>query len=157
MVRFGTAEDFASIYNIRMQLHSLHVDARPDIYKMPEREAEFHQILQEAVEGKDCRLFVCENDFCIAGYALVRYTHCENACMKQDRRTLFIDEIAVEKTLRGQGYGRELMDGLVSFAREHHMDSVDLAVWNFNEEAMHFYESFGMTPKYTLLELPCNP
>lgn len=156
MVRFGEEEDFEDIFQIRLQVHELHVNNRPDIYKMPEFPEEFNQILKEDAARSDYQLFVCENDFSIVGYALVRLVRSKGLCMKQDHTFLYIDEFGVDEKFRGQGYGKELMEGLFDYAKEQKADSVELAVWDFNEDAIRFYQSFGMTPKHHHLEVPIS-
>lgn len=157
MVRFAEAPDFPVICEIRRQVHQVHADGRPDIYRMPENAenmAEFDRILSEAVSLENYRLVVCETEDTITGYALLRLVTSKNLCMKQDRYYYFIDEFGVERAMRRKGIGTELMNGILAIAKADHAASVQLAVWEFNETAEKFYRNFGMTTMETILELP---
>lgn len=156
MVRFAEAPDFPVICNIRRQVHQVHVDGRPDIYRMPEsieQMGEFDHLLSEAASTENYRLVVCETEDTITGYALLRLVTSKDLCMKQDRYYYFIDEFGVEKSMRRKGIGTELMNGILEIAKADHAASVQLSVWAFNENAENFYRHFGMTAMHTVLEL----
>ena len=157
MVRFAEAPDIPAICNIRRQVHKVHSDGRPDIYRMPEsveQIAEFDRLLSEISSQENYRLIVCETEHTITGYALLRLVTSQNLCMKQNRYSYFIEQFGMQESMRRQGIGTELMNGILDMAKADHADAVDLDVWAFNENAEQFYRSLGMTTKHTFLELP---
>lgn len=155
MVRLATENDLPAILTIRRQVHMLHVNSRPDIYRMPENTADFDQTLLESLKTPDMYLFVVDAAFSgIVGYALVQYKHFGALCIAKERTSAFIDEFGVDETHRHHGYGRELMNAILAHAKELCADDLALNVWSFNKDAEAFYKSFGMTPKQQTLELP---
>ncbi len=154
MVRFAEVPDLPVICEIRRQVHAVHVDGRPDIFKMPEQPEEVDRQLYEGFSNDDHLLFVCAAHRTIVGYALVRLVAAKDLCMMQARYDYFIGEFGVEKSMRRQGFGRELMNAVITHAEEHHATSVSLDVWGFNENAERFYRNLGMKTKRTFLELP---
>lgn len=167
MVRLATEGDLPAILTIRRQVHMLHVNGRPDIYRMPDNVADFDQTLLDSLKIPDMYLFVvdavCDNTDAlpsatpspqIVGYAVVQYKHFGSLCIARERTSAFIDEFGVDKAHRHRGYGRELMNAVLAHAKELHADDLALNVWSFNKDAEAFYKSFGMTPKQHTLELP---
>ena len=63
-----------------------------------------------------------------------------------EHTTLYIDDICVDETARGQGVGRALYDHILDYAREKGCYNVTLNVWNCNPGAMAFYEKLGLAP-----------
>ena len=70
--------------------------------------------------------------------------------------TLYVDDICVDPTARGQGVGRALFDFVKAFAQEHGCHNITLHVWECNPGAKAFYEALGMVPQYTSMELICK-
>lgn len=156
MVRFAELSDIPAVCEIRRQVHKLHTDGRPDIYRMPEYTQQFDRLLYDAFSQDDYQLLVCEEEDAeaIAGYALLRLVLTKGSCIKQDRFYYFIEEFGVAEEQRGLGYGTALMNAIAEEARSHHAAALELDVWGFNESAEQFYRNFGMTAKHTFLELP---
>lgn len=152
MIRFAKQSDFPDIFHIQEQVHKVHVNGRPDIFKMPEERAQLHQSLLDASQKDNFLIFVCEADDTVVGYALVRLASPCNSILPP-RPFYYIEEFGVEETCRHHGYGSELMYGIIDHAKEHQAASISLNVWGFNENAENFYRNFGMTTMKTDLEL----
>ena len=67
-------------------------------------------------------------------------------------RTLYLDDLCVDESVRGRHIGRMLYERVLLAARELGCSRVTLHAWNFNESAFGFYEKLGMTPLYTTME-----
>ena len=50
-----------------------------------------------------------------------------------DIKTLYIDDLCVDETLRGQHFGRALYDAAVAYAKAHGCYNLTLNVWAGNE------------------------
>ena len=68
------------------------------------------------------------------------------------RKTVYIDDICVDSSLRGKGIGTLLYEYSVSEAEKMGCYNVTLNVWSFNTSAMRFYEKCGMKPLKTVME-----
>ena len=73
--------------------------------------------------------------------------------MLTDIRTLYIDDLCVEETMRGQGIGKALYEHAAAYARENGYYNLTLRVWNLNEPAMRFYKAMGLRTQNEHLEL----
>jgi ribosomal protein S18 acetylase RimI-like enzyme len=70
-----------------------------------------------------------------------------------DVKTLYIGDLCVDETLRGQHVGKKLYDYVLAFAKENGFYNVTLNVWSCNEGAMKFYEKCGLKPQKVGMEV----
>ena len=76
----------------------------------------------------------------------------ENDGPQKTHKSLFIDDLCVEKGARGQKIGEKLYQFALDYAKEQGCYNVILHVWNDNAGALRFYERLGMRPRYTEME-----
>ena len=89
-----------------------------------------------------------------------KYTLCElTELLKQPFSTnmvsfksLFIDDLCVDKQARGQHIGESLFEYVKQQAKELGCYEVTLNVWTGNTSAEHFYEKMGMKTKERQME-----
>jgi len=65
----------------------------------------------------------------------------------------YIDDFCVKASKQKNGIGRLLFDYVVSYAKSEGALSLQLIVWEFNKDAIKFYESLGMTVRNRRMEL----
>ena len=80
------------------------------------------------------------------GYAFCIFQQHIGSHIMTDIKTLYIDDLCVDETLRGQHIGRRLYEHVVQFAKDSGCYNVTLNVWTCNPGAIKFYEKLGMTP-----------
>ena len=64
----------------------------------------------------------------------------------------YIDDLCVDETCRGKGYGRLLYAAVKSYAQSIGAYHITLNVWACNPSAAAFYASIGLKPMKTMLE-----
>lgn len=155
MVRFAVENDLSAVCHIRRQVHQIHVDGRPDIFRMPAADEmdSFDSYIYDIFSDESYGLLVCEVQHAITGYALIHRVIPKNHPAKQKETHFFIEQFGVDELQRKKGYGTELMQGIVELARKELASSISLDVWAFNESAEKFYRKLGMKTKQTFLEL----
>lgn len=62
------------------------------------------------------------------------------------RAGIYLEDLFVEPSYRGRGYGRALMEKLASIAVERGCGRFEWAVLNWNEPSIRFYKSLGAAP-----------
>ena len=66
--------------------------------------------------------------------------------------SLFIDDLCVDKKIRGQHVGESLLNYVIDEAKRPECYEVTLNVWAGNTKAEHFYEKMGMKTKERQME-----
>lgn len=151
-MRLAKEEDLPLIFLLRNQVHKIHVNGRPDIFKMPADASAFCDSLRACLTDENSLLLVYEQEETIIGYAVVSLKHPNNN-ITVERFFYFVEEFAIDEAYRGKGYGKAFMQEIFSHARENHAVSVNLDYWTFNETAAQFYHSLGMEDERVHLEM----
>ena len=69
-----------------------------------------------------------------------------------DIKTLYIDDLCVDKEYRGHHIGEELYKYVLDYAKKNNCYNVTLNVWYDNKPALAFYEKMGLSPLKICLE-----
>ncbi|KAG4252032.1 hypothetical protein PC116_g288 [Phytophthora cactorum] len=144
-IRRAVMSDYTGVSALMDELHQLHVEARPDVYRELQTrmsEKEYEQLL----ETDHRYLYVAElpDQGEIVGYASAQLNVIQNVDLLKDRKMLYINEIIVGSKHRGHGTGKRLMQELIELGKEIQVDSVELTVSTFNTGAQAFYEQLGL-------------
>lgn len=139
-IRTMKQEDLQQVSELLYQLHRLHTENRPDIYKEAKREELLEAAAQEFLSGGLC-LSACLGKE-LAGYCIASLRKAEGMFNVNDSY-LYIDEICVKEEYQGQGIGRALFYAVKERAQRQGCSRMDLNCWAFNEKALKFYESLG--------------
>ena len=153
MIRLAKSEDIPRLQELLEQILIVHHQARPDVFKS--KGSKFTDSELEAVINDSKKpVFVYEDDEGrILGHLfLMIKEETENDGPLKAVKTLFIDDLCVDKEARGQKLGEKLYQFALDYAKELGCYNLTLHVWNDNEGAVRFYERLGMKPRYTEME-----
>ena len=151
MIRFATEKDIPKIGDLLRQVCLVHHNGRPDIFKVGRKYTD-EQLRELLTDPTRPILVAVDESDAVLGYCFcVFQQHGENAALT-DIKTLYIDDLCVDETLRGQHIGRTLYDAAVALARESGCYNVTLNVWSCNPSALRFYERMGMVPQKIYME-----
>ena len=152
MIRFAIEKDIPKIIDLLKQVCLVHHKGRPDIFKVDTKYSaeELKSILQN--ETRPILVSVDENDN-VQGYCFCIYQQHVNNSVLTDIKTLYIDDLCVNKTLRGKHIGKELYESAVKLAKDTNCYNLTLNVWSCNQSALKFYESLGLLPQKIGMEL----
>lgn len=128
-----------------MQVHMLHRQERSDIYKNTDPIDEESYI--EELSNSNNIYIVAELKNKIVGICFASIKEIENNKVMKNRRVLYIENICIDKDIRKKGIGKKLYKEMLKYAEEQKVDSIELMVWEFNKNAISFYENLGMTIK----------
>lgn len=139
--------DIPGINHLLNQVLMVHHEGRPDIFKANVKKYTDKELL--VILADDTRPIFAAKDESgnVLGYAFCVMQQYLNNNILTDIKTLYIDDLCVDETLRGQHIGRQLYDYVLAFAKEQGCYNVTLNVWACNEGAMKFYEKCGMKPQ----------
>ncbi len=152
MIRLAKEKDIPKIIDLLKQVDLVHHNGRPDIFKIGTKYSheELKQLLNN--EKRPILVSVNENDE-VMGYCFCVFQQHVNNSVLTDIKTLYIDDLCVDETLRGKHIGKELYESAMKLAKESGCHNLTLNVWNCNPSAMKFYEAQGLLPQKTCMEL----
>ena len=151
MIRYAAQRDIPKIEDLLSQVDLVHHNGRPDIFKIGRKynEDELNTLLTDP--SRPILVKVDENDS-VLGYAFcIIQQHLDNNVLT-DVKTLYIDDLCVDESIRGRGIGKELYNAALNLARENGCYNLTLNVWSCNESAMRFYEACGLLPQKVCME-----
>ena len=151
-VRRAERKDTPRIQQLLWQVEQVHHRIRPDLSRAGGRkytDAQLADILAD--DARPVLAAVDENDR-LLGYAFCKFVEYRDDNIMQDRRSLHLDDLCVDETLRGQHIGRALFEAVRDYARARGCRDLTLNVWTGNEAARRFYESCGFKPRKTCMD-----
>lgn len=150
-IRFAREQDIPGMIALLKQVGEVHHRIRPDLFRegaQKYNEGDLDRLLSDPARP----IFVAAEGETVLGYCFCILRITRDDPVLCDDRTLYIDDLCVEETCRGQHVGRQLYDHTVAWARAQRFDRILLNVWCGNDGAMAFYEKRGMTPRNIYME-----
>ena len=150
-IRFAETRDIPGMLELLRQVGGVHHDIRPDIFRpaaIKYTEKELIAILSD----ENSPIFVGVENGKVLGYCFCQIRTYQGSTVMTDRKEIYIDDLCVEETCRGQHVGRQLYDHTCAYARSIGCDFVTLNVWCGNDSAMAFYEKRGLKPRSITME-----
>ena len=151
-IRRATKKDIAGINALLYQVHRIHAEGRPDIFRLGNKKYNDEELCA-IITNDNTPIFVAVNeDEKVLGYAFCIYEEVKGNPSLMDRKIVYIDDLCVDATERGQHIGTALYDYVKEEAKREGCSAVTLNVWCLNEGAMRFYEKCGMKPLKVVME-----
>ncbi|MBR5473711.1 MAG: GNAT family N-acetyltransferase [Clostridia bacterium] len=152
MIRIATKKDIPKILDLLSQVCLVHHNGRPDIFKVGTKynENELKQLLCD--NTRPILVSVDDNDN-VRGYCFCIFQQHINDNVLTDVKTLYIDDLCVDESLRGKHIGKELYQAALDLAKQNGCYNLTLNVWSCNPSALRFYESCGLTPQKIGMEI----
>ena len=152
MIRKAMEKDIPKIGELLSQVDLVHHQERPDIFKIGRKYSDTE--LKGLLKDDSKPILVCvDAEDRVMGYCFCVYQQYVDNSVLTDIKTLYIDDLCVDETLRGQHIGRKLYDAAVRLAKESGCYNLTLNVWSCNPSAMKFYERCGLVPQKVGMEL----
>ena len=152
VIRFACDADIPGMIELLKQVGQVHHEIRPDLFRAGAQKYD-EGALSALLADPNRPILIAEVGGQVAGYAFCILQLTENAPVLCDRKVLYIDDLCVEETMRGQGIATALYHKTLEFARELKCDAVTLNVWCGNDSAMKFYERSGFKPQKVGMEV----
>lgn len=152
-IRIADTKDIDGITRLLYQVHGVHAEGRPDLFKkggIKYNKSELLKILED--ENRIIFIATSENNS-VLGYIFCVFeeTNPESTC-EQHIRTLYVDDLCIDENCRGQKIGQKLYAHAVEYAKKNDFYRITLHVWECNSSAKKFYEKLGLKPLYTAME-----
>lgn len=145
-IRRATVKDTDAINALLRQVLEVHHKGRPDIFKSDTKKYTDEE-LEKIISDDSKSIFVALDGDIVKGYAFCVFQQYINNNILTDIKTLYIDDLCVDKNFRGQHIGKQLYEYVIDFAKKNGCYNVTLNVWSCNENALRFYEKCGLVPQ----------
>lgn len=136
-------EDIPAIGKLLYEVHKVHSDVRPDLFKPGARKYTDSQ-LTDIIADDATPVFVARKSENVVGYAFCIHKQFVDDNNMTDVKTLYIDDLCVDETVRGEHIGSRLYEFVLDYARQNNYYNVTLNVWADNINALKFYEKIGL-------------
>lgn len=152
-IRKANGIDIPRIIELLKQVAEVHSNIRPDLFKANSNKYNKSDLAVMLYNG-NAKIFVAAdtNDIAV-GYIFCVIHEYKNHMIMQNLKTLYIDDICVDKTIRGSGIGQALYNNACEYAKEQGCYNVALNVWSGNDNALHFYEKLDLKEQKRTLEM----
>ena len=151
-IRNAKEKDIPQIIELLGQVLQIHVDIRPDIF-IPNTTKYTYDELKEMLKDETKPIYIAtdEKDTCL-GYAFCQLKKQPFSNNMVQFKSLFIDDLCVDKIARSQHIGQKLFEYVKREAKRMGCYEVTLNVWEGNISAEKFYEKVGMKTKERQME-----
>ncbi|MBZ9536239.1 GNAT family N-acetyltransferase [Cytobacillus oceanisediminis] len=150
-MREAIKSDYEVVHQIQKQVHEIHTKERPDHYKMADTTLD-REYFNSLIDGENTKVFLMEEDQPIA-YTIITIKNTKERPILVPKKVVYMDDFGVESKYRGKGLGKMFFEKILEFAKNMEADSLELGVWEFNENAIKFYESMNLKAKMRRMEI----
>lgn len=149
-IRRATLTDIDGINKLLYDVHKVHSDKRPDLFKVGSKKYTNEELAKIIVDDNRPIFVYVDNDD-ILGYTFCVFIK-NNSNSLTDILTLYIDDLCVDENARGKKVGTSLYNYVLQFAKDAGCYNVTLNVWACNNSALKFYEKCGLSVQKIGLE-----
>lgn len=150
IIRKATQSDIPVLNELLQDILQVHHLARPDIFKSEGQkfsEEELRQLLDNPAKS----VFVYELEGQVVGHLFCEITTATSDVL-EPVKTLYIDDLCVGSSARGQKIGEQLYTFALTYAKEQGCHNLTLDVLADNAGAVRFYDRLGMKPQKFRME-----
>ena len=151
-ITFANESHIPGMIDLLQQVGEVHHQIRPDLFRTGAQkynESDLAALLKDPTRP----ILISEIEGKVAGYAFCIFQEIKADPVLCDRKVLYIDDLCVDESIRGQGIATALYQRVCEFAKEAGCDAVTLNVWCGNDSAMKFYEKCGLKPQKIGMEV----
>ena len=149
----GEEKHIPGMIRLLRQVGRVHSDIRPDIFRDGAQKYD-EAALQELLRDENKLIFIGEDQGQVVAHCFCVLKDYRGSGAQTDRVELYIDDLCVEETCRGQGVATAMYRYLQDYARSIGCSHISLNVWCGNDNAQRFYEKMGMKPRSITMEQP---
>ncbi len=151
-VRFARENELDRVNELRRQVNELHVSGKPEVFK-PGFCDDLRDYVYTIFHDPEQKIVVAEANGTICGFAVLHHINKPENPFMYERDFLDIDEFCVDEAFRRQGVASALIRFIRDYAKEQGYHRIELNMWEFNREALAFYEAAGFTSFRRYMEM----
>ncbi len=145
-IRKAIDKDIPGLVRLLKQVLMVHHNGRPDLFKADTRKYTDDELTDILADPNRPVFVALDEDDNVLGYAFCIFEQYTDDNIMTDIKTLYIDDLCVDESCRGEHIGTALYNYVLDYARSQGCYNVTLNVWSCNPGAMKFYEACGLVP-----------
>jgi ribosomal protein S18 acetylase RimI-like enzyme len=142
-IREARPDDLEGVYALLSLADHMHRQAHPEIFQEAERPAEVKDYLLASIRAEDAVVFIAKDGSEIIGAILAWVRQPREIPVLIPRGWVSVENLVVAGPYRHLGVGQALMERVHLWAEERGLKQIQLTVWEFNQDAIEFYEKLG--------------
>lgn len=146
-IRRAQEKDMEQIDDLLCQVLAIHHTGRPDLFKKDTKKYTDTELLELICDDTRPIFVGVDEQGQVVGYVFCAFQQHIDDNILTDIKTLYIDDLCVDSTKRGQHIGKKLYEYVLQYAKDQGCYNVTLNVWACNESARCFYEHCGLVPQ----------
>lgn len=152
-IREANNHDYTGIAQLTMEVYNLHLKNRPDVYLEIENPLS-KEFFNDLLNSNTTKIFIVENtdNKLLVAYSILQIMNTKNP-IYIPKKYIYIDDFCVKSNLKRTGIGKLLFNHILDYAKLENAAALQLNVWEFNQDALKFYESMGMSTRNRMMEL----
>ena len=139
-LKLATIEDAEILSALNAEVQEIHADALPHLFKRGKMPV---SLAKDILVKPENYVFIGYMDNAPVGYVYAAIQRREENPYTFALDQVYINQISVNRDHRGKGYGKILIDAVLSLAKEKGISLVALDVWAFNKNAKAFFSKRG--------------
>ena len=152
IIRFAKENELVRVNELRKQVNDLHVEGKLEVFK-----AGFNDELRDYIyniwDDPEQEIVVADLDGTICGFAVLHHIVKPATPFMYERDFIDVDEFCVDKDYRRQGVASEMITFIRNYAKEKGFNRIELNMWEFNRDALAFYETVGFKTYRRYMEM----
>jgi ribosomal protein S18 acetylase RimI-like enzyme len=142
-IRSAVVAEYERLSVLWRGVEYLHHQAFPHIFREPDEGWPTRSAVESLIAGPESTMLIAETNNEIAGFVTLQVHRVEQTPRMRGRRFVMIENMAIDPLHRRRGIGRALLRAAEDWAAQRSIAVLQLFVWEFNDAAVHFYESEG--------------
>ncbi len=135
--------DYDKLVPIFQEVHNLHTTHLKEYFSLLNNPMPKEDYLK-LIKDKSIYFLIIGDKKNIFGFSILAFRESGYLNILLKRVYAYICEFAIISIHQKKGYGKALFNECVKIAKEMKAKSLELDVWDFNQNAMAFYKSLGM-------------
>ena len=151
-IRFARENELDRVNELRRQVNDLHVAGKPEVFKAGFSD-ELRNYVHVIFHDPEQKIVVAEDQGEILGFAVLHHIFKPENPFMYERDFLDIDEFCVDQAHRRHGAASAMIRFITDYAKEQGYHRIELNMWEFNRDALAFYEAAGFTTFRRYMEM----
>jgi diamine N-acetyltransferase len=142
-IRAAVASDYEGLCVLFHEGDTLHNENLPRIFRKHKEPVRERDSVLSLIAAEDVGFFVAQSENRLTGMICVLIKESPDKPFFTRRRYALVDEIVVLEKYRRSGIGQALIEKAQEWALAKGAESIELNVWEFNQDAIDFYKKLG--------------